>query len=35
MYGAMTGVKLDNPEETKVKKGKRITSPELWERSRL
>jgi ATP-dependent RNA helicase DHX8/PRP22 len=35
MWGALTGVKLDNPEETKVKKAKRITSPELWELSRL
>lgn len=35
MYGSLTGVKLDNPEETKVKKAKRISSPELWELSRL
>ena len=35
MFGSLTGVKLDNPEETIVKKAKRITSPELWELSRL
>ena len=35
MYGSLTGVRLDKPDDLKVKKTKRISSPELWEMSRL
>ena len=33
-YGQLTGVKL-NPPEIRAKKAKRVSSPELWEQSRL
>jgi|APCry1669189000_1035189.scaffolds.fasta_scaffold216864_1 ATP-dependent RNA helicase DHX8/PRP22 len=35
MYGSLTGVRLDKPDDTKLKKSKRVSSPELWEMSRL
>ena len=35
MYGSLTGVRLDKPDDTKLKKSNRVSSPELWEMSRL